>query len=139
MASVTEKAALIAPDATPAMIGAARSWVADCLWSDVDAAWVADASDAQMIMGVEVHYDGGWAQFVADNEDVQVTAPDNAPLLMPVTRAITVTLGVTLARRQPCTLRGACPHTALYAAPVTSNGPDTLICKRHAHAYALNG
>ena len=44
------------------LISEARGWIADA-FSDVDA----DAlSDKVVRWGIDNHYDGGWAQFVAD-------------------------------------------------------------------------
>ena len=42
----------------------ARAWIADCTWADeVD---VASLTDDQVKRGVQRHYDGGWAGFIAD-------------------------------------------------------------------------
>lgn len=43
------------------LIREARSWIADC-FEDVD---VAELSDAEVRSGVQRHYEGGWAAFVA--------------------------------------------------------------------------
>lgn len=44
------------------LISEARDWIADA-FSDVDAS---ELSDTDVYFGVQRHYDGGWAQFVAD-------------------------------------------------------------------------
>ena len=42
----------------------ARAWISDCMWADeVD---VSGLTDAQVMRGVQAHYDGGWAGFVSD-------------------------------------------------------------------------
>jgi hypothetical protein len=53
----------------PAVLSAARSWIADCEWADLyEAEDVADLTDAQVAAGIELHYAGGWAQFRRDGE-----------------------------------------------------------------------
>lgn len=44
------------------LIHEARGWIADCFGADVD---VALLSDRAVIEGVQRHYEGGWAAFVA--------------------------------------------------------------------------
>jgi hypothetical protein len=52
---------------TDAQIAAAREWVKDCVWGDVEDEGDVDAMDAAMIVrGVARHYDGGLLAFVAD-------------------------------------------------------------------------
>jgi hypothetical protein len=41
-----------------------RGWIGDCQWADVDQ--VEDLTDAEVIAGVEAHYEGGVHQFVTD-------------------------------------------------------------------------
>jgi hypothetical protein len=48
--------------ATPAQVTEARAWVADCMWADD----TASLPDAAIVAGVQRHYDGGWAGFLAD-------------------------------------------------------------------------
>lgn len=50
---------------SPELIRAARGWVADCGWADLADGDVADLSDVQIVAGVNRHYAGGWAAFVA--------------------------------------------------------------------------
>ena len=50
---------------TPALRARARSWVADCVWADLE---TDDLTDAALRAGIERHYDGGWAGFLADCE-----------------------------------------------------------------------
>lgn len=45
------------------LITEARGWVADCEWQDE----TNHLTDAQIKAGVNRHYVGGWAQFVADS------------------------------------------------------------------------
>jgi len=52
----------------------ARAWILDCVWGDLDESDVADLSGEQIVRGVQRHYEGGWAQFLAD-VDVE-DAPD---------------------------------------------------------------
>jgi hypothetical protein len=49
---------------TTEQITEARAWIADCYWSDLDDA--SELSDAEVVQGVENHYEGGWTQFLAD-------------------------------------------------------------------------
>jgi hypothetical protein len=60
-AYVTAWEARAAAAAQAELISAARSWAADCEWLDGED--IADMSDAQIVAGVEAHYDGGWAAF----------------------------------------------------------------------------
>jgi hypothetical protein len=46
-------------------IRAMREWAADCLWLDVDEAEIFELSAHTIIRGVDEHYDGGVAGFVA--------------------------------------------------------------------------
>lgn len=46
-----------------AVMPEARAWVADCQWADGDSC--EELSDATIKAGVDRHYDGGWAGFVA--------------------------------------------------------------------------
>jgi hypothetical protein len=53
----------------PAVLTAARGWIADCAWGDLsETDDVADLTDLQVVAGIEQHYDGGWAQFRRDGE-----------------------------------------------------------------------
>ena len=40
----------------------ARSWIADCQWSDD----TSGLTDAEVTRGIARHYDGGWPAFIAD-------------------------------------------------------------------------
>ena len=42
----------------------ARAWIADCTWADQPD--VDSLTDEQVKRGIERHYDGGWAGFIAD-------------------------------------------------------------------------
>lgn len=60
--------------ATPETIAAAREWVADCVWIE-DPEDIEEMTDAQILAGVERHYDGGLAQFIADAEPRPILRP----------------------------------------------------------------
>lgn len=47
------------------LISAARDWVLDCSWKE-DPEDIAEMSDAEILRGVERHYDGGLAQLAQD-------------------------------------------------------------------------
>lgn len=49
-------------DASGAQIAAAREWAEDCTWKDDPR----DASDAEIVHGINRHYDGGWDGFLRD-------------------------------------------------------------------------
>lgn len=49
-----------------AVVGAAREWLSDCYWSDLDAEDIEDLPEAVVIAGVDRHYDGGMAQLISD-------------------------------------------------------------------------
>jgi hypothetical protein len=44
-------------------LAAAREWIADCVWRDLDADDVAELTDEEVTRGVARHYDGGLAAF----------------------------------------------------------------------------
>ena len=52
---------------TAAQVEAARAWALDCEWLDSDQ--IAELPAGAIVRGVDEHYAGGWAQFVADSED----------------------------------------------------------------------
>jgi hypothetical protein len=49
--------------ATARQVADARAWVADCTWLDDTSA----LPDAAIVAGVQRHYEGGWAGFLADS------------------------------------------------------------------------
>lgn len=51
-------------EVSPTMLHWMRCWVADCEW--LDDCDVEDFTDAEIVAGVERHYEGGVAQFAAD-------------------------------------------------------------------------
>lgn len=51
---------------TDTELRAARAWVDDCLWADLDLGEAWDLSPVAIVRGVDVAYDGGWIQFIAD-------------------------------------------------------------------------
>lgn len=48
----------------PAVVAAARSWIDDCEWGDLSD--TIELDDADVLLGVARHYDGGMPQFIAD-------------------------------------------------------------------------
>lgn len=44
----------------------ARDWLADCTWPDLTPAAAMRLPAARVVTGIEAHYSGGWAQFIAD-------------------------------------------------------------------------
>lgn len=50
------------------LIKAARDWLKDCVWRDIDEDGIDEASNAEVLAAVERHYDGGLAQFMCDQE-----------------------------------------------------------------------
>lgn len=49
-----------------ALIAQAREWCSDCDWLDSED--IADLTPAEVLAGVERHYEGGLAQFIKDGE-----------------------------------------------------------------------
>ena len=49
-----------------AVVGAAREWLTDCYWSDLDSEDIDDLAEAVVIAGVNRHYEGGMAQLISD-------------------------------------------------------------------------
>ena len=52
--------------ATPAQLREARGWIADCEWGDLTRASIRRLTADQVVRGIEAHYCGGWAAFVAE-------------------------------------------------------------------------
>jgi hypothetical protein len=50
-----------------ALLGAARDWIADCWWADLDSDDVDELTDREVIDGIRYHYAGGWPAFVRDS------------------------------------------------------------------------
>lgn len=49
------------------VISAARSWIADCEWTNLDGDEdIADLTDPEVVAGVQKYYGGGWPQFRRD-------------------------------------------------------------------------
>jgi hypothetical protein len=53
--------------ATQAQINEARSWIRDCSWLD-EAEDLEDLTDEEVRRGIDLHYDGGWTQFLANRQ-----------------------------------------------------------------------
>lgn len=51
-----------------AVVTAAREWIMDCVWGDLEPDDVVDLPDAAIMRGIERHYDGGLVQFIADGD-----------------------------------------------------------------------
>lgn len=49
---------------TPSMLTEARSWIADCVWGDMEPDDIAELTDDEIIRGVARHYYGGWEAFI---------------------------------------------------------------------------
>jgi hypothetical protein len=45
---------------------AARAWIRDLAWADLDEEAVEDLGDGEAIAGVARHYEGGWSAFARD-------------------------------------------------------------------------
>ena len=48
------------------LIREARGWLSDCVWADMEPEDFAGLGEAEVVAGVQIHYRGGWRQFVAD-------------------------------------------------------------------------
>jgi hypothetical protein len=48
------------------VIKAARSWISDCRWGDLDEEDIATLSIPKILAGVQSHYGGGLIQFLQD-------------------------------------------------------------------------
>ena len=46
------------PDAE--LLAAARRWISDCSWDDLDHDAIEDLTGAEVLAGIERHFDGGW-------------------------------------------------------------------------------
>jgi hypothetical protein len=57
------KKSVVLPDATVASM---REWVMDCHWDDIDSTDVPQLFTHEVVSGVETHYAGGVAGFLAD-------------------------------------------------------------------------
>lgn len=56
------------PQPTSDQILAAKAWILECAWQDVeDESDLDEYSDVQIQRGVHRAYDGGWEQFVRDS------------------------------------------------------------------------
>lgn len=49
-------------------ITAMRGWISDCTWDDLDDDEIAELPETVIIRGVQRHYSGGVAQFLADKD-----------------------------------------------------------------------
>lgn len=59
---------------TSELIKSARGWLADCVWTDMDAEDFAELPASVIIRGVRRHYFGGWPQFVLDQQAMSIIA-----------------------------------------------------------------
>jgi hypothetical protein len=61
--------------AEPDALSEARRWIADCAWADLGPDAIDEITDAEVLAGVERHYDGGWSAFLADIAALLTTTP----------------------------------------------------------------
>jgi len=45
----------------------ARLWIADCVWGDLEDDEIDSLTASEVLRGISRHYEGGWAQFLADH------------------------------------------------------------------------
>lgn len=50
----------------------AKNWIRDCRWRDDEderepGEWIDELEDLTVILGMNLHYAGGWIQFLMDN------------------------------------------------------------------------
>lgn len=50
---------------TTEMLKAAREWIAECVWADMDPEDIALLTDAQVLRGIARHFEGGLEAFRA--------------------------------------------------------------------------
>ena len=55
------------PRYSSAILAAAREWIMDCSWTDLDQDDVDHLPDSVIIRGIERHYSGGMAQLIKDS------------------------------------------------------------------------
>ncbi len=66
---------------TAEQIAEMRDWISDCTWGDLDPEEIDDLPDEAVVRGVDTHYDGGVAGFLADlNPPPPRQAPGATPL-----------------------------------------------------------
>jgi hypothetical protein len=53
-------------------VAEARLWIGECRWQDEPEA-LAELTDAEVIRGIDRHYQGGWSRFCRDIESYYVT------------------------------------------------------------------
>lgn len=51
---------------TPEELKAAREWISECEWGDLEPEDVGALDPVIVVRGVERWYEGGWSQFVSD-------------------------------------------------------------------------
>ena len=57
---------------TKAAIEEAKNWIRDCRWRDdedgqASETWIDELEDLTVMLGINLHYAGGWIQFLMDN------------------------------------------------------------------------
>lgn len=85
------------------LIKAAKEWIKDCQWGDLDSDDVDELSDVEVENGVNRHYDGGIKQFIKDSEPVtikenMININDDLKVSVP---AVQVIIDEMLAKRKP--------------------------------------
>lgn len=53
------------------VIEAARGWIQECSWADLDTEAIARLPPAQVLAGVQAHYCGGLSAFLRDGDLVR--------------------------------------------------------------------
>ena len=46
------------------LIETGRDWIADCEWQDLEPEDIESLGTAEIVQGINYHYDGGWYAFV---------------------------------------------------------------------------
>ncbi len=53
------------------IINAAREWLKDCVWRDIDEDGIDEATASDVLAAVDRHYEGGIVAFVRDQEPTE--------------------------------------------------------------------
>lgn len=80
MTMVTPTIAPMVP--TAAELADARAWLGGLDWTDADAELIAELCPRAVYRAVNMHYGGGWPQFLRDGETAKVAAEDRAQLTL---------------------------------------------------------
>ncbi|TXS35055.1 hypothetical protein [Streptomyces sp. t39] len=106
----------------------AQRWVLDHVWADMDDDAVAELTGAQIVKGIQQHYEGGWEAFVRDR------CPEQRPTMMEV-----------LKQHQGCTARvGGAWSTAMRTVDATDDAEGLgwlyggFVVECHTHGVSLS-